>query len=117
MEVAIIILAVFQLALLVKIWQMTNDVRVMKDKFIVVSMRDYPVERKIEIINDAAYNRLWSWHKVRKNKDSYKVSAKIEKAVKQDYKFFQTLIDEYCANEVYSVEKIKERMIDYFIIK
>lgn len=117
MEVAIIILGIFQLILLVKIWQMTNDVQVIKEKLILFTARGFTENRRIELINKTIYQRLRNWYKVRKGKDESKVSKNIISTIDEDFKFIQNLIDEYCANDFYTINLAKETMIRKFTIK
>jgi len=117
MEVAIIILGFFQLILLVKLWQMTNDVQVIKEKFIFFTSRGFTENRRIELINNSVYKRLREWYKIRKGKNESKVSKNVISAIDDDVKFIQNLIHEYGANDFYTIDLIKESMIKAFTIK
>ncbi|MDD3919325.1 MAG: hypothetical protein PHX52_01935 [Candidatus Pacebacteria bacterium] len=116
-EAIIILLGLFQLILLVKIWQMTGDVRELKEKFILFTKRDLTERRKIELINEAVYKRLKDWHKVRKMSNKTNVEKTVLKAIDSDEKFIQNVFDDFLVNDFYSTDQLKEAMIDEFIRK
>ena len=117
MEVAIIILGIFQFILLVKIWQMTNDVHVIKEKLVLFTARGFTENRRIELINKTVYKRLREWHKIRKGKNESKVSINVISAIDDDVKFINNLIDEYSATGFYTIDLAKETMTRMFTIK
>ena len=94
---------------------MTDDVRMIKEKFNLYIRRGFTEERRIELITETVYKRLKDWYKVRKSSNKTKVESTVIKYINEDIKYVQNLLDEYDINDFYTIDQLKETMVDKFI--
>ncbi|MDO5665588.1 MAG: hypothetical protein Q4G63_10080 [Bacteroidia bacterium] len=114
MEAAIIITAIFQLILLAKIWQMTNDVSHIKKSLDVVQVQFLSEKGKITAIDEKVSEHLKVWYKVKKTSNSYALKEKLDSAFIREEPRFDKWIDQYGASDFYGLDDLKNSMIERF---
>jgi hypothetical protein len=105
--IVVIVIAIFQLILLMKIWNMTNDISDIKGKLFAFMSRSAGVERRIEIVIQNSLFRLKQEYLISNETNLSQLPLKLDNAFKKDKWYFEEMLADYDLTNHYSVERLK----------
>lgn len=105
--IVVIVIAIFQLILLMKIWNMTNDISKMKEKVFAFMSRSSSVERRIDIVKVNMLSKLKQEYFISKETNWSQLPIKINEAFDKEGENIREMLADYDLEDNYNIDSLK----------
>lgn len=108
--------AILQIALLLKIWKMTNDVSKIKEYISLISERSLSVESRKNALVQKSISYMLDLYRLSKTTDPEKNQSKIDDIFEREKDLLDSWIDDYLLRDAISLDELKGLIVNHFIV-
>lgn len=110
----LVIFGIFQIILLAKIWNMTNNVASMNEKFSILMDRAMGDDFRRKKVLDKAAERLRVFYRVSPSSNVEKIEKKVKEAIERETDFIDKIMDDYQVKHSYTVDMLENDLVVLF---
>ena len=113
--IIILVVSALQIALFIKIWQMTNDTAVIRKTLSIILYRSLPVEKRKEELVNRCHKIIKDYSMLVGGESKEKIEAAVSETLNKFDKSIKDVMGKYDLIDVYSIEELKNDMIKRYI--
>lgn len=122
--IIILIVSILQIALFIKIWQMTKDAAEIKEVFDIFLYKNYPHEKRIKKAVSKVYTMFYNKgvvldkdFPISKLEQKAYIEKKVFEIIDKNRERMEKILGEKYLDDVYSIDELKRDVVNRFLEK